>query len=156
MTTKAALVNISEAIRTTLVAATLSQSFTPVRSWFPVKKLEDYGSSVYVFIYPDNVSSVAIQDRDGNKKQFEVIVTVGKKITAEAEIDNDDVDPLILLIEEIDTLFFHAKLKNTDGDLVAFCDGSKFETVANIEALGKDSRVFSAITFTFTDYQEQI
>jgi len=95
---------IADAVTDELNAATLSQAFSVERLYQPLFELADM-NTLHVTVVPRGVNILPL-GRDRNAFDYMIDVAVQKKI----QEDPADVDPLMLLVEEIVDLFRFKRL----------------------------------------------
>jgi hypothetical protein len=101
------VVDIAEAVKDSLNAATLSQAFTAERAYVPVRELDQMGSTLFVTVVPRDLSMVTLSRRDDDF-DYVVDVAIQKRLTrgeTTREQVNAECDALMTLVEEIADLF---------------------------------------------------
>ena len=96
----AEIVDIADAVVTELNAGTFSQEFTAARLYRPEFDLKDM-ATLHVTVVPKGVETVTVS-RSVVQYDITVDVAVQKKLESES---NDEIDPLMNLVEEIATFF---------------------------------------------------
>lgn len=98
--TQADIVNIADAIVDALNDATLSQSFTAVRSYNAEAELQDL-DILHVTVIPLKDDG-QVETRGSSNHDYSINIGIQKK---PATISNTDIDPLVYLTQEIADLF---------------------------------------------------
>jgi len=96
----AKILDIADAIVTQLNAATLSQAFTAVRGYLPTFELEDF-DTLQVTVVP-KADDGKLDTRSQSIHDYAIDIGIQKRFDA---ITNDNLDPLVLLTEEIADFF---------------------------------------------------
>lgn len=92
------IIQVCDAIVTVLNAASLSQSFTAVRSYSPEYDLKDM-TPLHVTVVPKSEKDERLSRNAAmTMKVFEVDIAVQKRVPAKS---NSEIDPLVLLVQEI-------------------------------------------------------
>lgn len=118
----ATIITLTDAVVTTLNAASLSQSFTAVRKYRPEYELPDF-SSLAVIVVPTRWD-VINRDRNSDDTTCYVDVAVQQKVDVD---DADEMDPLMYLMQEIVDLFARKTLASPAAQCIAreFVSGSE-------------------------------
>jgi hypothetical protein len=90
------IIDVAEAVRTALDAASFSQAFTPERLWYVNWHLSDL-SALRVAVVP---ASLNLQDLNRGRTGRKVAVDIGIHKKPES-LNTTDVDPWVILTEEI-------------------------------------------------------
>lgn len=136
--------DIADAITTAInvAAGTLSQEITAERKWRAKEDLKDLAATV-VSVIPGPIS-IEPMTRGENDDRRSVDVAVQKKVNPDS---NTDVDPLILLVEEIADLFLRGQFATSAG--VKFTVTSAKTIPSNAAAVDDSKldgwRVFTAV-----------
>ena len=124
-----------------LNAATLSDTFTATRKWFPFWESIESIKGLTVTVVP-NIFEEDDEggDRDHGDEIQEIYIGVQKKLTDvddAGNVKNSEVDPLVYLAEEIRDMFFRLRLGTTPDVVV---------TAAPLTILGEHiaARIFTA------------
>jgi hypothetical protein len=136
---EAVVIQITEAVRTSLAGATLSQPIVPQRLYLPSFDLTDM-TALQVSVVPA-ASSVAIASRRSQREDHQVHVAVQKKVDPTAVAAVDD---LVQLVQEIDDY-----LRSAGPMAGATWIGTALEPLYHPEHL-RDKGVFtSVLTLTY-------
>jgi len=137
---------IADAVVTALGIGEFSQSFT-ARRVYSIKGELDKLSALTVLVVPQGLDQEAA-DRGGCMRDIRISVGVLKKLTAvgdDESVDHDEVDPLMLLVEELAD--FGLLIRVTDPP--APCVSVETPLLFNPDALDEDRLFMSVLTYTF-------
>jgi hypothetical protein len=98
------LLDTTDAIVTVLNEATLSQSFTATREYVPRVQLKDM-DTLHVTVVPITTRGMVVNRGLSKKQYFTLEIGVQQRSSSvDPDDDKDTFDPLVTLVEEIDTL----------------------------------------------------
>jgi hypothetical protein len=135
------IIDIAEAVKESLNAATLSQAFTAERHYQPLFELKDM-KNLHVTVVPSGVASVTL-GRGRAQHDFRIDVAVQKKF---GKGDGAELDPLMSVVDEIAG---HFRSKRLDGDANAIWVKPENEPVFAQEHMDEFRQFTSVLTFTF-------
>lgn len=146
----AVILNIADAVVTTLNGAALSQSFTAERSYVPVlAKQSEEGAGVdqlatlKVLVVPRELTSAALH-RKARLRNYVVDIGLYKR-TSDAVADND---PFMLLVEEMMDLF-EGKMLAVPGNDEVTCILAANEPIFAPTQIDEVSAFVSVLSLTF-------
>ena len=133
-------VDIAEAVKESLNAATFSQAFTATRQYRPAFELKDM-ATLHVTVVPH---AVDVQSLSRTKHQYDVQVHVAvqKKLKEDSATE---IDPLMDLVEEVMDFW---RLRRLDG-AGATCVGVANAPIYATEHMAELRQFTSLITLTF-------
>lgn len=137
----AKIVNLAEAVVVELNGASFSQPFTASRHYVPKIDLKD-AATLSVLVAPSGFST-AIASRANDDEEFTIDIGVLKRLTAEG---NDELDPLMLLVEEIKDHFRRKSIANP----AAVCTEITNDPIFDIESLDQKRQFASVLNLKFT------
>lgn len=132
----ALLVEVADAVVAALNAATLSREFTAVRDWRPVETIEGL-EDLSVTVVP-RAAGGERASRAADRAAYSVEVSVRQKPEG---VTNADIDPLVLLCQEVADLFRGRPL---EGMPALTCTGWAIDPVVGQEDL-EQSRSFASL-----------
>jgi hypothetical protein len=138
----AKIIEIAKDVLADLAAGSWSQSFTPQRGYTPIYQLTDTGS-LHVYAIPKGFENAGRADRAAWQYGLDCDVAVMKRFAGAPALS--DLDPLMLLVQEIER-FFRGRELNTSK---AACVASKNEPVWVPEHLLKWQQFSSVLTLGF-------
>jgi len=137
----AEIVQVAEAVKESLNAASFSQPVNAERKYLPLFDLKDM-KDLHVTVVPRGVA-VSTLGRNRNQYDYQVDVAVQKKLADEGPLE---VDPLMSLVEEIAD---HFRLKRLAGYPEACWTRTRNEPVYDPEHMNELRQFTSVLTFTF-------
>lgn len=137
----AELVAVADAVVEALNDATLSQDLAAERAYVPVHTLKELAAGLKVTVVPAALTASPLSRRDDD---FDYLVDVGIQRKLDG-VGPDDVDPLMLLAQEIVDLFRNKPLGETGARCMRVANAPVFDPASLDER-----RVFvSVISLTF-------
>ncbi len=133
--------DIAESVKEALDGGTFSQPVTAERHYLPIYDLQDM-QNLHVTVVPKGVL-VQAGGRSQNQHDYQIDVAVQKKL---ATGDNDEIDPLLTLVDEIADYF---RLKRLDSFPNAMWVKTENAPVYAVEHLDQLAQFTSVLTLTF-------
>lgn len=140
----ARIIQIAEAVKVTLAAATLSQSFTPTRKYLPRYIVKDK-PGLLVTVLPFGLKSDQ-ETRATIDDETKVQIGIEKKLDAD---DTTAADALMLLMQEIAGVFEGKQLANYGS--YATCSRVEYPAIYSADDLERNGVFVSVITLTFNE-----
>jgi len=141
----AVIVEIADAVKSVLDGASLSQSFTSVRSYAPLFGKQDEDSDdleeLQLVVVPRELSAAQLTRRSS---MFDYVVDVG--ICQRKALTNADIDPLMVFTEEVVDLF---RSKPLTGYTSAYCTAVANNPIYDFASLTQQKTFLSLVTLTF-------
>lgn len=106
----AVIVDIADAVVTTLNGTGLSQPFEAQRYYLPEFELKDM-DTIHVSVVPAELDE-EVADRSRDRAEYKIHIAVQKRVTKQDPpgFDEAALDAMMQLVEEIDDLFRHKPL----------------------------------------------
>jgi len=135
------IVAVADAVTESLNAATFSEPFTALRHYQPLFELKDM-KNLHVSVVPSGVA-IAMRNRGHSDAEVKIDVAVQKKL---ARADAQEIDPLMVLVEEIAE---HFKTKRLPGLPQAVWVKTENAPIYAQEHLAELRQFTSVLSFTF-------
>lgn len=145
MMADAKIIEIAKALKVDLNATTFSQAFVAERKYAPRFKLEEM-ETLHVTVVP-NLQEEDIESRIHQRRDYEIDIAVQKRFN---KIDEDDMDPLSLLVQEIMSHFRSTTTKIADAVWLR----TRNEPIYDPEHIIRLSQFTSLITLTYRFWEE--
>lgn len=138
----AVIIDIAEAVKAALNAASLSQPLTATREYVPVYELTDL-DTLRVTVVPRELSATALSRRDDD---FRYMIDIGIQQRFEPPLNPADLDARMLLVEEIVDLF---RSKRLTGYTAAMCVQVENPPIFSPEHIDQYRTFTSVVRLTF-------
>jgi len=134
----ATIVDIAEAVKTTLAAASLSRPFTAQRTLMPVKELAQL-TTLQVIVVPRGVE-IVLHTRSSCLQQVKIDVGICQKIDIQIPAQ---LDELVAFVDEVEKFLRQKPQAN------AQWKKSEYQTLYDPASLNQDHSFVSVITVTY-------